>query len=405
MNRNILRTSIVIGVFFVAAMFLLAFMQGHETQTAAVGTGQMLTLSESRWDFGEIPMDEGMVTKEVTLTNTGSAPVTITKMETSCMCTTAQIVHEDGQKSALRGMVGHGGTAALREVIQPNKSVVIRTNFDPNAHGPDATGPITRDVTLQTNAQDQAQIKLAFSGNVVKTRSMSLIELRETEHDFGVVKQSGGLQSYPFHLKYNGKVPLKVTALPASCGCTSATINKPLLQPGDEATITVVFDPNLHAEPEGKFYKTVSLITDPPLDQSVELKIWAIIDLDLGAQAYKQPESDEDHDEEALVKEGNFHTVLPALLASWMQHKDFTLVDVHVPQQTHIEGTDAVIPYNQIAENLSELPSDKNAKIVLYCRSGSMSKEAADLLTRMGYTNVYHLEGGIQAYQEYLNQQ
>jgi len=105
------------------------------------------------------------------------------------------------------------------------------------------------------------------------------------------------------------------------------------------------------------------------------------------------------------VKEGNFHTVLPALLASWMQHKDFTLVDVHVPQQTHIEGTDAVIPYNQIAENLSELPSDKNAKIVLYCRSGSMSKEAADLLMRMGYTNVYHLEGGIQAYQEYLNQQ
>jgi rhodanese-related sulfurtransferase len=46
----------------------------------------------------------------------------------------------------------------------------------------------------------------------------------------------------------------------------------------------------------------------------------------------------------------------------------------------------------------SKVP-DKNAMIVLYCVSGSRSALASDLLTRMGYTNVASLEGGLKAYQ------
>src|SRR3989344_8578100 len=69
------------------------------------------------------------------------------------------------------------------------------------------------------------------------------------------------------------------------------------------------------------------------------------------------------------------------------------LVDVHIPEQQHIKGTDAFIPYNEIENNLSLLP-DKNAKIVLYCRSGSMSREAAQKLADLGYKSIYNHVGG-----------
>ena len=80
-----------------------------------------------------------------------------------------------------------------------------------------------------------------------------------------------------------------------------------------------------------------------------------------------------------------------------LAQSDSFVVDVHTPEQDHLEGTDAFIPYDQIDSRLSDLPADKNAEIILYCRSGSMSSEAMQTLTNHGYTNVKHLAGGIQA--------
>ena len=63
---------------------------------------------------------------------------------------------------------------------------------------------------------------------------------------------------------------------------------------GDEGFVTVYFDPNLHEEPEGKFFKTVSLLTEPSLEKQPEVKIWAAIDLNLGPEAYKLKAAHED---------------------------------------------------------------------------------------------------------------
>jgi rhodanese-related sulfurtransferase len=80
--------------------------------------------------------------------------------------------------------------------------------------------------------------------------------------------------------------------------------------------------------------------------------------------------------------------------------KDAYLLDVHIPEQVHIPGTDAFISYNEISENQNKLPEDRDVPILVYCRSGTMSAQAAKEIASLGYNQVYDLEGGINAYRE-----
>ena len=78
-------------------------------------------------------------------------------------------------------------------------------------------------------------------------------------------------------------------------------------------------------------------------------------------------------------------------------HPDVPLINVHIPYEGHIEGTDAFIPFDSILES-SDLPADRSAPIALYCRSGNMSAQAAADLAEAGYTNLVDLDGGMIAW-------
>ncbi len=73
------------------------------------------------------------------------------------------------------------------------------------------------------------------------------------------------------------------------------------------------------------------------------------------------------------------------------------LVDVRTPEEFrggHIPGA-VNIPLQSLQSRLSELPQDET--VVLYCRSGNRSADAARILERAGYESVYDM-GGIIAW-------
>jgi rhodanese-related sulfurtransferase len=100
------------------------------------------------------------------------------------------------------------------------------------------------------------------------------------------------------------------------------------------------------------------------------------------------------------LKNGSYQNVTADELNSMLKNKDFVLINVHIPFAGNIAGTDLSLPYDQIENNLSQLPSEKNARIVLFCRSGHMSAIAAEKLVSLGYTKVWNVDGGMVAWEQ-----
>lgn len=71
------------------------------------------------------------------------------------------------------------------------------------------------------------------------------IQIIPTEYDFGVV--SPEKVRHTFLVKNIGGGTLEIFHVSTSCGCTTVSINKQTIEPGETAELVVSYDPNFHA--------------------------------------------------------------------------------------------------------------------------------------------------------------
>jgi hypothetical protein len=319
-----LKRGLVYLVLVVPIIFLFAACASEDSLVRKINSGRISSEDNLDYDLGEINIQGGKIRRTVTFINTGDEDLILKGAFTSCMCTTADIELIDGR------IVGEFNTRLPNkwyEIIKPGQRFKVNIVFDPLYHGDKDFGPFKRTVYLITSAPPDDRFStslpmvkygtvtaIRFSGKVLpeekfmattarRTFDKALGDFRfaETEHDVGVIKQSQGIVKYEFPFVYSGEGPITIEGTPTSCACTRAYTSAKRLTPGEEGILIVEFDPNLHEEPEGKFFKTISFLTDPAQEERVELRIWAQIDLDLGPQAYKliehKEEDEKDNDE------------------------------------------------------------------------------------------------------------
>lgn len=90
-----------------------------------------------------------------------------------------------------------------------------------------------------------------------------------------------------------------------------------------------------------------------------------------------------------------FRDVTTHEVAELVGDPEVLVVNVHIPYEGEIPGTDVHIPYDDLDPYLDRLPADQDAPILLYCLSGRMSEIAGEELAARGYTNVMHHVGGM----------
>jgi phage shock protein E len=78
---------------------------------------------------------------------------------------------------------------------------------------------------------------------------------------------------------------------------------------------------------------------------------------------------------------------------------DFWLINVHIPYEGEIAGTDAHVVYTDTDALEALLAYDHAADALLYCKTGPMSAQAtADLVAR-GYCNIQDLPVGMAGWE------
>lgn len=100
----------------------------------------------------------------------------------------------------------------------------------------------------------------------------------------------------------------------------------------------------------------------------------------------------------AVNKQAEYHFITPEDAKKVMDSGEaFVLVDVREPfefEAGHIKGA-INLPLGDLVNLAKEHLQDKDALILLYCRSGARSRSGAMELVKEGYTNLYDLGGTI----------
>ncbi|KGN72186.1 DUF1573 domain-containing protein [Porphyromonas sp. COT-239 OH1446] len=119
---------------------LLLFVGGAVAQNKNKSTGAIISSPATDFDFGMIKEANGKVSHTFTIKNTGSAPLVIVNITSSCGCTEPEY---------------------SREPIAPGKETKIKITFDPAGR----PGPFVKNIAVYSNGRDGA-FTLRIKGKV-----------------------------------------------------------------------------------------------------------------------------------------------------------------------------------------------------------------------------------------------
>ncbi len=92
-------------------------------------------------------------------------------------------------------------------------------------------------------------------------------------------------------------------------------------------------------------------------------------------------------------------------LSNQVNGTQYFIVDVREPDEYaagHIDGA-VNIPLHELLDDMARLPESKTMPVLLYCHTQKRATHALVVLRELGYTNVFNLEGGWAAYEEWIN--
>ncbi len=178
-----------------------------------------LTLSTANLTFGNVTMKTSSK-QPVTLTSTGTAPVTI-----------------NSGKLTGKGFTISGATFPV--TLNPSQSVNLNVQFDPIA-----TGPASGQLTILSNSSSNSTAVVNVSGTGSETTSPQLT-LSAASLTFGNVTVNTAA-TFPETFTSTGTAPVTIySATPSGTGFTVSGATFPvILNPGQSITLKVQFDPS-----------------------------------------------------------------------------------------------------------------------------------------------------------------
>lgn len=158
----------IIGIIFLTLLIVGGIVWAASTikpqQTSSTYSLQdaekpQVEVSKTSFDMGKMKLSETK-SEEITLKNTGSKPLKLWGISTSCDCTYAELIYQD--KVSPRFSM-HGESAWSKE-IPANESAILKIYYEPSIMP--VQGEVSRAVHLQTNDPAMPDIAINFKAFV-----------------------------------------------------------------------------------------------------------------------------------------------------------------------------------------------------------------------------------------------
>ncbi len=105
--------------------------------------------------------------------------------------------------------------------------------------------------------QFRDSFQLNIASKIMAKDTLAKISFKEMEFDYGKIKK-GSNGGHEFIFENDGNVPLVITNVTTSCGCTAPEWSKEPVKPKEKSKIKVVYDTNRI----GAFSKTISVYSN-----------------------------------------------------------------------------------------------------------------------------------------------